>query len=373
MRFVLKVLATLVGVLALCALGATAYLYLAPTFGAAGQGDSNPRLVASPQYQNGRFKNAVETTLSTQGQVDPDRSTIDFFFPPDGKRPAVPLPSVPLEAHELTNGRAAWLGHSTLLMRTGDRAVLIDPVFYDASPVPMTVHAFMLEHKPTIAELPPIDAVLISHDHYDHLDYRAVRELDAMVGQFLVPLGVGAHFARWGIDARKVVELDWYEHHDMGDVRFTLTPARHFSGRALTTRNTTLWGGWVIASADDRVYYSGDTGYFPGFAEIGERFGPFDIAFIENGAYDVTWADIHMTPEESVQASVELGAKAFFPVHWAKFDLAFHTWDEPILRAVAAADAQGVDVVTPLIGEIFLLKQGPVRRWWEGVRASESR
>ncbi|MEM7376257.1 MAG: MBL fold metallo-hydrolase [Pseudomonadota bacterium] len=298
---------------------------------------------------------------------------MDFFFPPDGKRPPAPIPSVPLQAHTLANGHAAWLGHSTVLFRTADRAVLIDPVFYDASPVPMTVHQFPMVHTPHIDELPPVDAVLISHDHYDHLDHRAIGELASRVGQFLVPLGVGAHFARWGIDPRKVVELDWYEHHDMGDVRFTLTPSRHFSGRALTNRNTTLWGGWVVHSPQHKVFYSGDSGYFDGFTEIGEQLGPFDIAFIENGAYDATWAQIHMTPEQSVQASLDLGAVHFFPVHWGKFDLAFHSWDEPIERALAEAGQRGVSVITPIIGEVFALDSGPTERWWDPLLGRQTR
>lgn len=373
MRIVFRILVWLIGAVVLMSLAVTAFVYLAPIFGAAGERGDDPRIAASAQFDGEQFRNADQTEVMTEGQVDPDRSTLDFFFPPEGKRPVAPIPSVRFHASELSNGHAAWLGHSTFLFRIGDRAVLVDPVFFDPSPVPYAVHTFDLEQPPAIDDIPSVDAVLISHDHYDHLDYRAVVALDKKVGQFLVPLGVGAHFARWGIDARKVVEFDWYEDYDMGDVRFTFTPARHFSGRALTNRNTTLWGGWAIRSPEHNIFYSGDTGYFDGLAEIGQRLGPFDIAFIENGAYDPTWADIHMTPEQSVQASVDLDAAAFFPVHWAKYDLAFHNWDDPILRAVAAASENEVALVAPLIGEVFELGQWPQRDWWRALRSESER
>ncbi len=366
-RFIKILLLSSVSLVACLALAITAYVNLAPIFGGDAEGSGNAKIAASPHYDRGRFANLLPTEVMTEGDVDPDRSTVDFFFPPDGKRPTGPIPSRVFSGRALTNGNAVWLGHSTFLFRTAGRAVLVDPVFFEASPIPFSVKAYDLQHTVVIDDLPPLDAVLISHDHYDHLDYRAIVALDRKVGQFLVPLGVGAHLARWGIDARKVIEFDWYEHHDMGETRFTFTPSRHFSGRGLTNRNTTLWGGWAVRSPDHNLYYSGDSGYFDEFAEIGRRLGPFDMAFMENGAYDPTWAEIHMTPENSVRASVELGAAAFFPVHWGRFDLAYHPWDEPIRRAARAAESEGVKIATPLIGEVFALDDPPQRSWWEDM------
>ncbi len=366
-RTVKKVCVVVLAMVLLMAIGLAGFLRWAPTFGAAGTGTRPARIVASDQFNGEVFRNLGPTAVSTDGAVDPDRSTLDFFFPPPGKRPAEPLPADAFAARTLVDGTAVWFGHSTFLLRTAGRAVLVDPVFFGASPVPFTVKAFAMTHQPSIDDLPPIDAVLISHDHYDHLDHKAVIALDSKVGQFLVPLGVGAHLQRWGIPAEKIVELDWYEHHDMEETRFTLTPARHFSGRGLTNRNSTLWGGWAIRSPEHNIFYSGDSGYFDEFAEIGRQLGPFDIAFMENGAYDPLWSEIHMTPEDSVRASVALGAAAFFPVHWAKFDLAYHVWDEPIRRAAKAAAERGVTVATPLIGEVFQLSNPPQRDWWSGV------
>ncbi|MBX2836211.1 MAG: MBL fold metallo-hydrolase, partial [Gammaproteobacteria bacterium] len=217
----------------------------------------------------------------------------------------------------------------------------------------------------SIEELPAIDVVLISHDHYDHLDYRAVKELSDTVDTFLVPLGVKAHLQRWGVDSDKIVEHDWYQTTEYSGVSFTQTPSRHFSGRGITNRFSTLWGSWVVKSDSMSVFFSGDSGYYDEFKRIGERYGPFDIAFMENGAYSVLWNQIHMFPEEAVQASIDLKATLFFPIHWGKYDLAFHTWTEPANRAMAAARENDVTMVSPLIGDVFNLSEYPSTPWWQ--------
>ena len=182
---------------------------------------------------------------------------------------------------------------------------------------------------------------------------------------FRDPFRFAAHLQRWGVAADKITELDWYDSERLLKINFTLTPARHFSGRSLTNRFSTLWGSWVVKSESLSVYFSGDGGYYEEFKKIGEQFGPFDIAFIENGAYNPGWAQIHMMPEQSVQASVDLRARIFFPIHWSKFDLSVHPWDEPAKRAAVHAEKLGVTMASPLIGEIFSPGDAPQERWWE--------
>ena len=215
----------------------------------------------------------------------------------------------------------------------------------------------------TVEHLPSIDVVIISHDHYDHLDYRAVAALDSKVQRYLVPLGVKAHLQRWGVSGDRITEMDWYDSAKHQSLNFTLAPSRHFSGRSIK-RSATLWGSWVVKSSEQSVYFSGDSGYFDEFKKLGQSHGPFDIAFVENGAYNLNWTQIHMMPEESVQAALDLNAKVFFPIHWGRFDLSSHSWTEPVTRAKRAASEQGIALATPLIGEVFTTTEYPVSEWW---------
>jgi len=315
-----------------------AFLRFAPTFGAAPNDESLTKIKASPNFREGRFHNLVETVIDTS---TPDQPGLlgSFLKPPKGKLPQAPLPSMRFDATQLTPGKFAWLGHSTFLFNTGEKVILADPVFNRASPVPFIGTPFALQHPTTVDDLPNIDVVIISHDHYDHLDHKAISDLNDKVEHFLVPLGLAAHLQHWGVTPEKIIEFDWYDEKRLLDISFTLTPARHFSGRGLTDRYSTLWGSWVVQSDDVNVFFSGDGGYSSEFGKIGETFGPFDIAFIENGAYNKGWAQIHMMPEESVQASVDLRARVFFPIHWSRFDLSTHFWDEPAERAAKHAKA----------------------------------
>ena len=288
-----------------------------------------------------------------------------YLFPAKDKNPTTKLPSVKYEKEGFANGDFVWFGHSTLLFRSDDINILADPVFNRASPIPIGGRAFDVEVAPTVDVLPTVDVVLISHDHYDHLDHIAIGDLATTAKLFLVPLGIEAHLLRWGIPASNIIELDWYESHRVGDTIFTLTPSRHFSGRGITNRFSTLWGSWVVKSSSSSVFLSGDSGYSSEFKRIGERFGPFDIAFIENGAYDRQWAQIHMMPEQSVQAAIDLNTRLFFPVHWGKFDLAKHRWTDPIERAVKEANTRGLPIVAPLVGQIFQLDAPPFTTWWQ--------
>ena len=249
--------------------------------------------------------------------------------------------------------------------------MLVDAIFFDyASPFEMGPKRF---HPPPIAlvDLPPIDAVMITHDHYDHLDMRTVQHLAGMGSLFLVPLGIGAHLKKWGVPDAQLRELEWWQEHMVKGVRFVSTPSRHYSGRGLNDKNATLWTSWSVLGAKHRFYVSGDTGYSDHFRTIGDELGPFDLAFIKIGAYGPSdsWHDIHMSAEEAVQANIDVRAKRMFPVHWGTFNLAFHDWDEPVKHALAAARAQKVDLLTPRVGEMVDADQ-PFQStaWWETVR-----
>lgn len=366
MRRIKAIIKTLFTLVLLLSLAIVAFLYLAPTFGALPSGASLARIQSSVYYKDGRFSNITDTVIDTS---DPEHATslASFFFPPAGKNPQQPLPSAALNLSELTNGKFAWLGHSTVLYNSAGKFILTDPVFNRASPVPLVGNPFPLSHSITVKDLPVIDVVLISHDHYDHLDHLAIGALNNKTTRFLVPLGIAAHLIRWGIDEQQITEFDWYESTNHNGIDFTFTPSRHFSGRGFTNRFSTLWGSWVIKSPELTVWFSGDGGYSKEVKKIGEKFGPFDVAFIENGAYSKDWMQIHMTPEQAVQASRDLRAKVFVPIHWSKFDLAFHTWEEPIERASKEAALQGVTIATPKIGEIFSVEQVPDDTWWKTV------
>lgn len=284
--------------------------------------------------------------------------------------PVAPLPLRRIPAGELAaisgEATAYRLGHSTVLVRLDGEYVLTDPVFSErASPVqwmgPKRFHPLPLE----LEALPRIRAVVISHDHYDHLDKASVLALDSKVERFITPLKVGNHLRRWGIASDKIVELDWWQSVSVGSLKFTATPAQHFSGRSLTDRDETLWASWVIESHEARVFFSGDSGYFDGFKEIGARFGSFDLTLIETGAYNQLWSQIHMLPEQSVQAHIDLRGKAMLPIHNSTFDLALHDWHEPLERASVAAEKFGVQLVTPIIGAPLKVREpGETLAWW---------
>lgn len=329
---------------------------------------SQHRIIHSPHFDGNAFANLTPTSTLAPTEGAPGLPTVlrSFLFPGRDKNPRQPLPSTPLSKETLPDGSAIWLGHSTLLVKHAGMTWLTDPVFHDASPIPFTVRPFPMAHRYTIDELPDIDVVLISHDHYDHLDHKTIPELMHKVALFLVPLGVKAHLLRWGVPGNQVQEFDWYESSAVGNTVFTFTPARHFSGRGLGN-NQTLWGSWVIQAPGKRFFFSGDSGYTHEFAKIGERYGPFDIAFIENGAYNERWSEVHMQPEETAQASVDLRATTLFPIHWGKFDLSLHHWAEPAERIQAICQARDIPLATAQMGAVFLLDNPPKDRWWEAL------
>lgn len=366
MRTALTVIKYLLALVLLLVIGIAAFVNFAPTFGAAASGESLARIQASENFRDGQFHNLIATELDTSSEENPRQLTA-FFSPAPDKNPTTALPSQALDLDKLTPGRFVWLGHSTVLFNADGKLILTDPVFHRASPVPFIGEPFASTHVATAADLPALDMVLISHDHYDHLDYQAIQALDAKTQQFFVPLGLAAHLQHWGVAASKITEFDWYDSQSSNGIDFTFAPTRHFSGRGINNRFSTLWGSWIVKSKNQSIYFSGDSGYFDEFKKIGENYGPIDIAFMENGAYNATWAQVHMLPEQSVQASIDLKAKVLFPIHWGKFDLALHPWDEPIQRATSAAKRLDVAIATPLIGEVFTPENAPNTPWWSTI------
>jgi len=370
-RLLMTIFLWMLGITLTIVLAGVAFLYFAPTFGGTPAGESLATIEQSDNFTGGEFVNLVETSVDTR-EPGESMGIASFIFPPEGKNPTQPVPSERFDKLSLQPGDFVWFGHSTVLFKTGQLTVLIDPVFNRASPVPLGGKPFAMEYTFHSSDIPATDVVLISHDHYDHLDYKAISQLAQTNRLFIVPLGNRAHLIRWGVAADKIIELDWYENHSVADTQFTLTPSRHDGGRGITNRNSTLWGSWVITTELFNVYFSGDSGYFDEFKRIGQRFGPFDIAFIENGAYDKSWSQIHMLPEESVQAAIDLKASAYFPIHWGKFDLAKHQWSEPIERAVKAARENNMPLVSPIIGQQFQLNNLPFNIWWKSSFVDKS-
>lgn len=292
---------------------------------------------------------------------------------PPGPMPIVSLTTADFARPPASGLRATWLGHSTVLVEIDGARILFDPVWARrASPSSLIGPKRFHEPPLPLNYLPPLDAIVASHDHYDHLDRGVVRALAASAIQsrarFVVPLGVGAHLERWGVAANRITELDWSESTTVGPLTLTATPARHFSGRGLNDRNHTLWASWSVAGPVHRVFHSGDTGPFPGVVRIGEEHGPFDMTFIKIGAYGDTWPDIHLTPEQAVDVNSKVRGKVLLPIHWGTFNLAFHAWDEPAERVVVAAGAS-TRLVMPRPGEsVEPATARPVELWWRAVR-----
>lgn len=289
-------------------------------------------------------------------------------------RPSGPVPlAVPEHPTVADQLAVTWYGHASVLVEVDGRRVLVDPVWSDrASPSPLIGPKRMHPVPTGIHDLPPLDVVVISHDHYDHLDLGTIRQLvEHSAAPFVVPLGVGAHLRAWGVPETRIVELEWGGRARVRELTLTCTEARHFSGRGLT-RNNTLWASWVITGPQHGVFFGGDTGYTPVFAELGARYGPFNLTLLPIGAYGDAWPDIHMNPEEAVRAHSDLGGGLLVPIHWGTFNLGFHEWDEPVRRLLAAADRDteyGTRVAVPMPGERFtVLDPPPVRRqWWSAL------
>lgn len=325
----------------------------------------------SPQHDGERFRNDRPRPAERRGKALRIAWNV-LFRKPRGTVPsgALPVDTLTRDHLDAAPDRSLYrLGHSTMLMKLRGRFWLTDPVFAErASPFRrMGPKRF---HAPPIAlgDLPPLHGVILSHDHYDHLDRDTVLALAESTNVFLTPLGVGDRLIEWGVDADKVRQLDWWQSAAVDGLEFTATPAQHFSGRSLFDGNSTLWASWVIVDEDLRVFFSGDTGYFDGFKTIGERLGPFDLTLIETGAYDAQWPYVHMQPDETVQAHIDLRGHWLLPIHNGTFDLAMHRWHEPFERVTSLSAARGVTVSTPRMGErLDLTAPHRGERWWRDV------
>ena len=344
--------------------------------GAAPAGERLERVKRSPNYRDGAFRNPEATSLATTGST---WSTLRRWLAgheqrvPPGRMPIVALTKASFAQPPASGLRVTWLGHSTVLVEIDGARILFDPVWAGRAS-PSSLIGPKRFHEPPLAldDLPALDAIVASHDHYDHLDRGVVRALarspEQARARFIVPLGVGAHLEQWGVAPARITELDWSESTTLGSLQLTATPARHFSGRGLGDRNHTLWASWSVAGPKHHVFHSGDTGPFPGFVDIGAAHGPFDLTLMKIGAYGDTWPDIHLTPEQAVDAHGKLRGKLLLPIHWGTFNLAFHAWDEPAERVVIAAGS-GTRLIVPRPGEsVEPATARAAELWWRAVR-----
>jgi len=343
------------------------FINVSPEFGGKILESKEKEYSKSVNYSEGKFKLTVPISTSE----DRWKSIWKFFKSKLNKKPLSPINPVPVDSLELVNyeqkaTKLIWFGHSTFLIQMQGLNILLDPMFGEyPAPLPIPSLKRFSEDLPiSVGELPYIDLVVFSHDHYDHLDYKSVVQLKDKVGAYYVPLGVGAHLNSWGVNKDRITEMDWWDESIHGNLKLVCTPAQHFSGRGLFDQAKTLWASWVIKSDKETIYFSGDGGYGKHFKEIGNKYGPFDISLMECGQYDKDWANIHMFPEQTVQATHDLRSNLMMPIHWGGFKLANHSWIDPIERVVAEAKKIEVNIITPQIGEAIYLNERFTNNFW---------
>lgn len=362
----------LIAVLLLLAFSLFIYMRL-PEFGKNPTGKRLELISKSSNYRDGKFQNIHNTPQLTEGYSF-FKVLLEYFFSrPERLRPVDRIPSVKTDLLHLSADQdvLVWFGHSSYFMQIAGKRILVDPVLYgSSSPVPGGGKSFNGTDIYTAADFPEIDYLFISHDHYDHLDYETMIHLKSKVKKVICGLGVGEHLEHWGYPVENIIEKDWNQEVNLGDgfVVHT-TSARHFSGRGLSGSNT-LWMSYVLQTPKSKIYIGGDSGYDTHFAEIGKKYGPIDLAILENGQYDLAWRYIHMLPEEVLQAAKDLKAKRLFPVHSSKFVLGNHAWDEPLTKITELNEANGIPLVTPLIGEQVNLADSTqtFTQWWKGLK-----
>ena len=325
-------------------------------------------LSRSPRFKDGKFQNEVPTSTVPEGLR---RTLVELAFGKQKRKPTRPVPLVKAPAIDLApDGLSViWYGHSSALVEIEGKRVLFDPIWSDRCSPSEAVGPKRLHPTPiAVEELPTVDAIAISHDHYDHLDMATIKALVRLQSApFLVPLGVAAHLDRWGVPPERIIEIDWDDTVDIAGLRFVSTAARHFSGRGFS-RDGTLWTSWVIAGETRKVFYTGDSGYWDGYARIGAEHGPFDATLIQIGAYGEGWPDIHMTPEDGVRAHADVRGGLLIPLHWCTFSLAIHDWSEPADRLWAEAKARDIKLAVPRPGERVDVDEPPaVDGWWQQV------
>ncbi|WP_018651124.1 MBL fold metallo-hydrolase [Actinobacillus capsulatus] len=345
-----------------------AYLQL-PVFGANPLGERLARIQKSPNYQNGKFQNLSDTPMLTSDK-SVIRATFDMLFGADKRvKPRSFIPSVKTDLNTLPKDQDyfVWFGHSSYLLNINSKTFLIDPVLVSATPLPFGGKAFKGADIYQPSDIPSVDYLIISHDHYDHLDYDTIKIIKDRIGQVVTGLGNGSHFERWGFSPNQLIELDWYQDITLDDLTITALPTRHSSGRALK-QNQTLWASFMVQTGSKTVYVGGDSGYDVFFKEIAHQFPRIDVAIMENGQYDKDWANIHFLPDDLVKAVKDLNPQKLVAVHNSKFVLAKHAWDEPMRRLSQSAEQENLPLLTPKIGEVFYLDDHPqFEKWWEGV------
>lgn len=361
-----KITAVVLIIFAAVAAAAVLFLTLYPAFGGRpSDSDKADYARRAENYSEGKFAYPAEWELEgvSQDKIVSEKDTV----------PQEPLPVCEpnfISDDEIAQAAVTWFGHSNMLLQMHGMNILIDPIFSDrASPVSFIGPKRYGGLPISIEQLPHLDMVVISHDHYDHLDMDSVKKIDAKTDRFIVPLGVENHLERWGVSADKIVNMAWWEETEIGGLTVACTPSRHFSNRSINDSNRTLWASWVFADEYHRIFESGDSGYGGHFEEIHDRYGDFDLVLIDCAQYSMKWHYVHMFPEESALAAQTLGAETVMPIHWGAFVLSSHPWDDPPERFTAAAEDLGLTVVTPKIGETMRVGDAEeyAERWWRDV------
>lgn len=330
-------------------------------------GEHLKSLMQSPHYRDKSFQNLSGTPMMAE-DLSYWKMTKDYFKGNKNAAPSKPLPFVQTDLQKMSipEPKVVWFGHSSYLIRLQNKTILVDPVLSgNAAPLSFMVKAFPGADAYKAEDMPHIDYLILTHDHYDHLDYKTIIKLKGRIGKVVCSLGVSSHLVYWGFNKNNITELDWWQTKRMdNEISITAAPARHFSGRGLK-RGQTFWSSFILQTSKYNLYLGGDSGYDTHFGEIGKKFGPFDLAILECGQYNTMWPHIHMMPEETALAAVELKAKTLLPVHWAKFTLALHDWNEPVKRLLQKSNELGLHVATPMIGEPVIVNTiYPSSQWW---------
>ncbi|MBT3244617.1 MAG: hypothetical protein HN352_15825 [Bacteroidetes bacterium] len=345
------------------------FLNLSPQFGKSPTTEQKIEYAKLENFKDGKFENQHKSPMNINyWKIFKELTKKASNRNPSKNILVENIDSITIGNHSSNVTQLTWFGHSAFLLEIDGKKILIDPML---SKTPSPISFLGAKRYSNIIpieaeELPFIDIVILSHDHFDHLDYKTIKQIKNKVGRFYTPLGVGNHLDSWGVSEEKITELNWWESVEFDSINLICTPARHFSGRGLFDRATTLWCSWVIKGTKDNIYFSGDSGYDTHFKEIGNKYGPFDISLMECGQYNEDWKLLHMMPEETVKASVDLKSKLTLPIHWGGFTLAFHDWTDPIERVLIKANELNMDITTPKIGEPIILgnENFPSEKWW---------
>ena len=367
MRLIKKIMIGLLIIFITIVVGTLLFLHT-ERFGKYPSKERLSRIEQSPNYKNGSFQNLHETPMLTEG-VGYGKVMYEFLFSSKPKEPSRKIPSIKTDLKALKAGENVliWMGHSSYFMQLDGKKILIDPVLSgNASPLSFTTKAYTGTDIYTTDDIPEIDFLFLSHDHWDHMDYRTLKKLKSKIKKVITGLGNGAHLEAWGFESETILEGDWYDTFSFDDgFEAHVTPARHFSGRGFA-RGKTLWASFVLKTPTTTIYIGGDSGYDTHFKEIGNKFGPFDLAILENGQYDEKWKYIHMLPGEQLKAAADLKAKVILPVHSGKFTLANHDWDEPLSTITDESTHKKIRIITPMIGEQVNMNDSlqQFKRWW---------